>query len=510
MRNSKIDNISLGLMFSGAFFVRFFLISYQSYIENDGVSYVRMAKQWVEEGRFPEGIFPPLYPLLIGLAHKLFPNYELAGRMISALAGTLALVPVFLLCHRIYERRTAFYTLTLAIFYPALVENAVTVMTESVYLCLVMSALYATFMGFHSRRLTWFLLAGLLISGAYYTRPEGLLYLLVFLLFGLLLRYKRTLSWSSLKGLALLTAVTLTITVPYMAYIGGISKKEEMVVVYAQAVGKRDISRGIDEAVKEHYIQGKKVEASLFAELLNHPVQVVKRFAFNLFLFVKYVIPGLFPTLTLMTLAIGLLQIRLSFKEWDELFLLFSLSPTVALFFFFVTYHRFFIFGVPIGLMFCAKGLGVIQERLCKWSWRHSILRHIPLAVLVFSLLPYTFRPVYRPEPKPYREAGEWLKTHAKGPIRVLDIKPQVAFYAEAEYIYMPIGRYEEIMEYALKRGATHMVIDQGDVLEARPELSFLIYRSGNHPLLKRVAVFPYDGRRLVIWEIRNSLQNSG
>jgi 4-amino-4-deoxy-L-arabinose transferase-like glycosyltransferase len=506
MQDKKSDFIGLGIILLSAFLIRFFLINYQAYIENDGITYVAMAKQWVEGGGIPEGFYPPLYPLLVGLAHKMLTDYELSGRMVSVIFGTIVIIPLFLLCHQVYGRKVAFYTTIIASFYPALTENAVTVMTESTYICLIMFALYTIFMGFRSGKWKWFFWSGLFVAGVYYTRPEGLSYLSIFLFFGLLLIYRRIFPLRFVKGLALFAGVTLVAVIPYMIHIGGITKKEESALVYAQAVGKNDISRGVDEAVKEHYIQGKKgVESSLFKEFLNHPRRVTKRFFFNLFLFIKYVIPGLFPTLALMALAIGFIKINFFHREWKELFLLFSFLPVVVVFFFFVDYHRYFLFCVPVGLMFCAQGLEAIHERLNTKNWKYGLFRHITLIVLIVSLLPYTLRPVYRPNEKPYREAGKCLKAYVKGPIRLLDVNPQVAFYADVEHIYLPVGNYDEIFEYGIKKGATHIVIDQEAVLEKRPELAFLIFQRNGNSLLKRIAEFPYGvDKKLIIFKIIN------
>jgi uncharacterized membrane protein len=60
-------------------------------------------------------VHPPLYQLLMWLSYKLFGYTEWAGRLPSALAGTLTIPVVYLLGRELFSRRTGLYAAALAV-----------------------------------------------------------------------------------------------------------------------------------------------------------------------------------------------------------------------------------------------------------------------------------------------------------------------------------------------------------------------------------------------------------
>src|SRR5689334_16457973 len=89
-----------------AFVVRLFFVRFQDVINTDGIYYVTLARHLMD-GNFNAGLsayWPPLYPLLAGIASLVFKDVEFAARFVSILSGTLLVLPVYCLTREIYGR----------------------------------------------------------------------------------------------------------------------------------------------------------------------------------------------------------------------------------------------------------------------------------------------------------------------------------------------------------------------------------------------------------------------
>ena len=94
----------LFLLLAIAFILRIFLVIFPEVIYSDGTEYIRYAKQLLS-GNWGGSKAPPVYPVLIALASRWIPNFELAGIWVSVIFGTLAVIPVFYLGKRIFNEK---------------------------------------------------------------------------------------------------------------------------------------------------------------------------------------------------------------------------------------------------------------------------------------------------------------------------------------------------------------------------------------------------------------------
>ncbi len=111
---------------------------------------------------------PPLYPALLAAAAG---GNVIAGRILSALLGAAAAALLVLFCRRLLPRGPSLLAGGLLAVWPAAVWISGRLLTEPLYLVLVLGFAAALL----SRRV---LLAGVLLGGAVLTRPGGLLLLL--------------------------------------------------------------------------------------------------------------------------------------------------------------------------------------------------------------------------------------------------------------------------------------------------------------------------------------------
>jgi 4-amino-4-deoxy-L-arabinose transferase-like glycosyltransferase len=462
--------------------VRLGLMTYRECIETDGVAYVQMARDLAENLAITDHLFPPLYPALVSLlallgsVTGLLSDYEIAGRLVSALFGALLVAPAYWLGEKVYGRKVALYTAVLIAFYPALVDSSTRVLTESTFTFIVTVFFVVSLAAFDTHRLTFFLGAGALLGAGYLMRPEALGYVAYGALAYVLLYFVRRRGGDRLEktiliaNLASFVGAAAVVTVPYMILVGGISGKTEVTLTIAQAVGQSQFTRAIDEA-QEH--EG-TASPSLLSALAAEPIKTTKRWFMNAHLAQKYVLPGLFPPLILGLIAIGLMRLE---GRWREMFLLFCWVPYLAVLFFYVD-ARFFQPLVPAALIFAARGVEGAEGALSRSVPQSSrkALGPVLLVVVVASLLPYTLRPLYRPDENvTYREAGVWLRELSKPGLRIMDRKPWVAYYAGAEHVRTPIGEWEAVLEYGKAHRVTHLIVDDKVVPDTRPELAFLL-----------------------------------
>ena len=226
-RWSQIDK-PLILIFVLGLSIRFYLmITQKVVIENEGAEYARMAENFLAgKGLLsslenqPNLMYAPLYPLLISFVTLFTRNSELAGRLVSVVSGGLLILPMYFIALRLYGRRTAQMSAGLVALHPMLIGFSNTVLTEGVYLTLMMTSVYFGLRCMESESPWSCGLVGIFWGLAYVTRPEaiGLLVLTVFLVCvsGFILRRR---SWKIIQSSGIIIASFGLIAIPYLGFL---------------------------------------------------------------------------------------------------------------------------------------------------------------------------------------------------------------------------------------------------------------------------------------------------
>jgi 4-amino-4-deoxy-L-arabinose transferase-like glycosyltransferase len=140
------------LLFAGAFVLRAALIPDDAVIDVDGAYYASLAQAFAR-GDWVAALstkWPLLYPFLTAVAARILPlsqalaepsRFELAARLVSAIAGTLILIPFYLLVRRLLPAFWAGVALLLVAVHPRLVHYSTTALTEMTYTLLLVSGL---------------------------------------------------------------------------------------------------------------------------------------------------------------------------------------------------------------------------------------------------------------------------------------------------------------------------------------------------------------------------------
>jgi peptidoglycan/LPS O-acetylase OafA/YrhL len=124
----------------------------------------------------PTAFRPPLYPLFLGTVYKLTGGSMLAARLLQAALGAVVVGLIWLIAHRLFDRRVALAAAAAAAVYPPLVIASTAVLSESIFIPLMLGALLAALLARDGggRATHWALAAGALMGLGVLARPNGL------------------------------------------------------------------------------------------------------------------------------------------------------------------------------------------------------------------------------------------------------------------------------------------------------------------------------------------------
>ncbi|MEW6359763.1 MAG: glycosyltransferase family 39 protein [Planctomycetota bacterium] len=224
-------------------------IAYATYcISKDSVRFLDLAQCLRERefGSFFENVQHHLYPFLLFAAQDVVGTGVAAALALNVAAGSLAVIPFYLLARNVFGRKAAAAAGLFFAFHAVLAQTAATVATEPLYLLAFLWALYAGKRAIDAGGAFLFTITGFLIGLTFLVRPEGLgLWVLIggwTLLMGLLktlgaliLRREYAPSGARLLGGCVLMAAATGVTVfPHLletrllAGQWGLTRKHEM------------------------------------------------------------------------------------------------------------------------------------------------------------------------------------------------------------------------------------------------------------------------------------------
>ena len=124
----------------------------------------------------PSALRPPAWPYLLGGVYVVAGDSPVAGRIVAAFLGSLAVWLVFLVACRVWDRRVGLVAAALAAVWPSLVLTSNAIMSENLFLPLVLSIVLVVLVIRERRAPPWGLLvlAGVLCGLAALTRVIGL------------------------------------------------------------------------------------------------------------------------------------------------------------------------------------------------------------------------------------------------------------------------------------------------------------------------------------------------
>jgi 4-amino-4-deoxy-L-arabinose transferase-like glycosyltransferase len=197
---------------------------------DDSHSYDRMAVSLADHGTLPASQIPlaggptayppPLYAVALSLAYRIVgtgstqARWE-AGRIEEAVLGTIAVILVALIAARLFGPAAGLLSGAIAAVYPPLILVGSSLMSESLFIPLVLGAMLTALVARDSERhsLRWAVASGVLVGLAALTRSIGILLLLPALF--LVWTERPRWSWGALRSPLVVLAASLVVILPW-------------------------------------------------------------------------------------------------------------------------------------------------------------------------------------------------------------------------------------------------------------------------------------------------------
>ncbi|MBI2114385.1 MAG: glycosyltransferase family 39 protein [candidate division NC10 bacterium] len=440
--------------------------------------------------------YPPFYPILIGLGFRLTGDGETSARVISFLASVLLLIPLYALVSNVFSKRTAVMTVLLLAMFPLRVFYSHEAMSEALYtfILITASAWFLRLLQSQHPHPAGMAGVGTLIGLAYLTRPEGLLYLPVFLGFILLRRPgKRFLVQGAVVVLAF-----AALALPYVFYLKQTTGKWLVSgkgrtfydARYFEEAGDRASWHGALSVVADE--RGSVRPVTKIGPDAYPPPTLdtwLKRVSRNAFRLLDELAKLYFPVGWAL-IGVGIFSASTDpSRRWRLLYLL-SLSLPLGIVLVTFLERRYLLPTAFVFLALIAEGIVRIAERGERLWGPDRRSRVVVLAVSLMAVL--FFREMTQPirwqaiGPVERKAVGLWMRDHLP-PGKVMAVNVTTAFYANMVLESFPYGGLRETLEYARGRGTRYVEIAER-------------YRTIHHPEIVRLMDHPgsVQGMRLV------------
>ena len=453
------------LLIGISFGLRLYAVLMAQGIANDGAAYGFMARDFLK-GHFIKGLSSPahpFYPFLIFLFSPDTTHVEITGRLISLFFGTLTIIPLFYLVKEAIGQKEAIFTALFYSFHPYLATYSGMLLTEATYWGFLILSVYYFWTGLRKEKLGRMALSGFFLGLAYLTRPEGMGYVLVYLIWIIVdggLKKKWLKKFVSMGVLALSVFIFV---IPYVLYIHHetgqwlISKKGlgTQAQFFKKGVEEVNPSKDIepDKPVKKNF-RIQKITPKVVHFLPFVIYHYLRAYHFSLWLFLFF----------------GLIRVRgrvIAFELFLAslvLFHLFSLSTFVP------STIRFSVPVIPLSLFWAGTGILEMKRHLGKIRIANpEKVTALFIMVVILSQLPQSLTPE-RKSRADQKKVGLWLKQNTPQDAIIMSNSPIEAFYADREFTMLPEGisthgnpckSYNEIIHYAKMERVRYILINK-------------------------------------------------
>lgn len=522
-----------------AFAIRYSYVPVDSVINGDGAYYTILGERIVA-GDLRGGIsayWSPLYSVLTGLSSLVFEDRDFAGRFVSIVAGSVLLVPAYLLIRDLFGRPSAVVGSILLVIHPFLIKASGWAMTESTYTLILTSAIWTGWHALSKGGLRIYFFTGLLLGAAFLTKPEAIGYLGLFfvLMFAAkLLGCGQAVSVRKLgASYFILTLAFAIAALPYLLFLRDktgdwtLSAKVTVNLPAADFEGEflglsddgrltlKDRIWGDDyetEFIPAKASPTSEPETSMTGfQRVKNDVSILGTKAVAL---IKRQLRNYFPAILPVPFAIVAL-FGLFFSPWTrsrslrDLYLALFVVSTIVGYALSAIELRYLFPIIPILVAWSGNGVVMLSEFLVEIIGKIQPLKWIKPPIIaggIVSILLILTSPMFARVlatdpitniPFEEKEAGLWIRDH-RGVEQTLVMSANItpAFYAGATHLYLPDEELSTIIEYAERRGVDYLVFcerrknDLSKILTS-PEMQNLplVYHDQQHPGLA-IAVF--------------------
>lgn len=427
----------ISLLCCGALVHRLVVLALTTSIASDGSYYIWSA-EFFAEGKIHRGLenfggYHPLYPFCVAALGRVLGSLELAGYLISVVAGSLVVAPLYFLVRGLWSAKIARFACLLYALHPEIALESAEVMPTGLYLFCFVTTVSLFTLGM--RLDSWLLLSlgGLGAGLTYLVKAEGL-YVLMFLVVGGVAEAIRRLfrrdprSWILVGKLAAAVVVVVCIAMPYMLWMRKTTGRWVLTKRHSALLLWEKLSTSSEARATPSAPAG-DVERS-------NPGVVLRK------------LQRAFSAVLIPFLVAGIAVSRRMGGRGMMLWMVFALGvaclvpPCLA-------YsidaqsrpsHRYFLISVILFMPWMAAGFNTFSDWLVRRTGRKAVAV-MAIIVLALALLPRSMHR-RRPEERSYLQVGRWLREHSPmGALRVLGTSEKFAYYAGADFIELLVPR---------------------------------------------------------------------
>lgn len=491
------DNKIIIYIFLFALILRIPLLLFPEVIHNDGIEYIRHARQ-IFSGDWSIGKTHPFYPALIAFGRLFVSNEEIAGILVSVIMGSLTVFPIYFLGKSIFNKKIGVLSSIFAITQPFLYMQSGSVLTEATFHFFLATSVFLGWELFNKGKLLYIVSFSLFATLAYLTRPEAIglpMIVCLWILCSNPILKKR--EWRKRICLFSLTIIFFIIfSAPYLLQLrhemGKWQISKKVTISFEPLSGEEDI-----EMIKV------KKEFSLFS-ILKSPFLLIEKIGVGI-LKSLYIFQQVFNPILSFLLVIGFILNRRKPFLWKGHIYLISFIIYFFGFvhpFFWIT-RRFTSHVLSISLSWAAIGfLGLSQW--INQKWREKGFSNTFNIVLLFSILIFLFiqgRVIHDREHRLIqKEAGIWMRDHLPKGAKLMSRLPQEAFYSDLQWVRMPEGSEEEIVKKAYSMKVQYIIIEN-EIEKFSPDF---MKKSKIENLIK-INEWERKNRRLTLYHLSSS-----
>jgi len=455
------DNRFIIIVLSIAFIWRLPLLVRPEVIQNDGIIYIQTARSIFTES-WGKGFMPPLYPLLIACARFFAGSHELGGIAVSVIFGTLTVIPVFYLAKELFNSRIGFFASLFCAVHPYLYKYSGSVLTDSTYAFFLTCSILFGLHAFNKGRVIHVFLFSFCTAFAYLLKPEGIGFIVIFLLWIIFINPPQLRRTISKKVIIVLITVffVLSLSMPYLLYL----KKEGG----TWQISKK-VSFSVSTLTEESHGEGRKMIARRHIEinsLFKDPLGLGKKMVLGIIESLNK-FQQIAPAYLLLILIFNYFITRhTAFYLKQNLFVLsFHVFLLGIVFPFFMVTQRYVTNLIPATLPL----IGYSFSNFVYWLW-NKIDKSIELkriyaiststVLIILCIHGIIVNDRGRIE---QRELGLWMKANLTKQGSVSSRTAQEAFYSERDWVYNYKKGFKEIVDYAKLKKTRYLIIDDAD-----------------------------------------------
>ena len=217
------NKILLFLILIIAFFSRLYFLLQEGFVTTDGAIYILAGKNLIENGKYeafgnPELVFSPGYPIFIGIFDHFLNNPLFSAQFVSFISGIFLVYLAYFVGKNLHSKKVGLLASFLISTNVMLIILSTKTMSGSLALFISLLIVYIYFKLIDNYKNTYALCIGLLIGFIFLIRTEGVIFLILPIIF-LLKRANKLEIKKAITGFFIILISFLLVTSPYIYFL---------------------------------------------------------------------------------------------------------------------------------------------------------------------------------------------------------------------------------------------------------------------------------------------------